>query len=273
MDNLSRDHAPNTCAATECGARTRDRSGHVARCRAALYCVLARTLSRPDDMLCAAICDGSLLLGVQEALAGAPPSHRDCLLLEWGLDLTSRDSLEAYGGAMAVEYTRLFSSGLLCPHYEADFVARDSFRSMHVIADVTNMYAIFGVKVAAGAAERPDHIAVELDFMHWLASKEAHAARQRQGGNIRLCRRAQGAFFERHLGRWGRAVARALRESTNVAFYRAVSQILERLLVAEATYLRMDLSAIEGGAVSLEDAAITNDTAKGACGGCSTCRG
>jgi hypothetical protein len=101
----------------------------------------------------------------------------------------------------------LFSTGLLCPHYEADFVAADSFRSMHIIADVARMYAAFGVRVANMAAERPDHIAVELEFMNWLASKEGYAAQHRQSGNVKLCRRAQRLFSGALglLGKGGRA--------------------------------------------------------------------
>ena len=243
--------------------------GRVARSRGALYSILARALSTPTATLCGTVSDGLFYTAVQEALAGAPALHRNCLDSGLALKLASDEDVEALSDTMLVEHTRLFSTGLLCPHYEADFVAADSFRSMHVIADVARMYAAFGVRVASGAAERPDHIAVELDFMNWLGSKEGHAAQQRQTGNVKLCRRAQRLFFREHLGCWGRAAARALREAAKLDFYQGIGELLERLLGAEAKFLRVDLNTIEmrGNAPAAGQHGKAAD--KSACGQCS----
>lgn len=246
-----------------------ERLERIARSRGALYSLLARAMSPPTTALCDAISEGLFCLAVREAMAGAPIFHRDCLDAELALKLAGDENAEALSDAMLVEHTRLFSTGLLCPHYETDFVAADSYRSMHVIADVARMYALFGVKVASLAAERPDHIAVELDFMNWLCSKEAHAAQKGQIGNVKLCRRAQRLFFRKHLGRWGNAAARAFREAAKLGFCQGIGELLERLLGAEAKFLRVQSDAIEARDNG-EAAGQHGKTAdKSACGECS----
>jgi TorA maturation chaperone TorD len=70
------------------------------------------------------------------------------------------------------------------------------------LADIAGFYRAFGVEITPGT-ERPDHIAVELEFMHLLAVKEVVAAGREDGGeHARICRDARATFFRDHLGRW-----------------------------------------------------------------------
>jgi TorA maturation chaperone TorD len=231
--------------------------------------MLARALSPPTRTLCTAIADGLFCLAVQEALARIPAVHRMRFDASLACKLAVGEDVDTLSDAMLIEYTRLFSTGLLCPHYEADFVAADSFRSMHIIADVARMYAAFGVRVANMAAERPDHIAVELEFMNWLASKEGYAAQHRQIGNVKLCRRAQRLFFQEHLGCWGRAAARTLREAAKLGFYQGIGELLERLLGAEAQFLHVELNTTEMQGHALASGQHVNAAEKSACEQCS----
>jgi putative dimethyl sulfoxide reductase chaperone len=107
------------------------------------------------------------------------------------------------------------------------------------------MYTAFGVRVSDAAHERPDHIVIELDFMNFLAAKEAHAARQGQSVKARLCRRAQKLFFRRHLGCWARAFAGDFGAAAHLDFHRRLGQLLEALILAEAEYLGTRLADIE----------------------------
>ena len=148
--------------------------GQVARCRAALYSFLAQALVPPGEELHLGLKEGLVRLGMAEALRGMTPLHRRHLepLVErvpMGEEAPSWDALRT-------EYTRLFATDLLCPHYEADYVIPDPFRVVHVIAELVSFYNTFGLQLAQGTRERPDYIAIELDFMNFLATKEALAA-------------------------------------------------------------------------------------------------
>jgi TorA maturation chaperone TorD len=253
-------------------------AGSVQRHRAMLYMILAQGLSTPTEPLCQALADDTFWAILRYALDGAPGPHRRRLnpaladgapgphrrRLDPALAAPpiQRNSLEA----LLIEHTRLFGTDLICAHYEADYVAAGSFRLVHVLADVSAMYAAFGVRVSDAAHERADHVVIELDFMNFLATKEAHAARLGRPVEARLCRRAQRLFFRRHLGCWGRAFAGNFGAAAHVDFYQRLPRLLEALIVAEAEYLAVRLADIE---VKREtDAQVAAADGQGVCGHC-----
>lgn len=217
--------------------------GRTARSRAMVYSILAQALSSPSEALCLAVREGALsaLLGV--ALEDAPPAHRR--MIEAGL-LESFTAIgdESLAGAILAEYTRLFSSNLHCMQYEADYLGRNAENSVHVIAAIASMYSTFGVRLADTVGERPDHIAVELDFMNFLAAKEAYASDRNQVANAGLCRRAQVYFLSKHLARWGSMFAGNLAQATTASFYRSICELLDRFLAAEARYFKIEISPV-----------------------------
>lgn len=218
--------------------------GRTARSRAMVYSILAQALSSPSDALCSAVREGALsvLLGV--ALDEAPPAHRR--MIEPGLleSFTSISGDESFPGAILAEYTRLFSSNLHCMQYEADYLGRNAENSVHVIAAIASMYSTFGVRLADTVGERPDHIAVELDFMNFLAAKEAYASDKSQVANAGLCRRAQVYFLSKHLARWGRMFASNLAQVTTEPFYRSICELLDRFLAAETRYFKIEITPV-----------------------------
>lgn len=95
------------------------------------------------------------------------------------------------------EYIRLFEVGPgrpPCPLYEG------SHRSgrMKIMEELVRFYAHFGLRAQAG--DLPDHLCAELEFMHYLAFKEAAALHS--GADSQPYRRAQRDFLQRHLNRW-----------------------------------------------------------------------
>lgn len=214
--------------------------GRAARGRAMIYSILAQALACPGEALCSGVAEGAFSALLGYALAEAPAGHRRAI----EADLVQSFTAGAEGGTFAtsilIEYTRLFSANLHCLQYEADYLARNSDNSVHVIAAIAGFYSTFGVRLAESAGERPDHIAAELDFMNFLAAKEAHAGISRQTANARLCRRAQVHFFGRHLSRWGSLFAGNLAEATTLPFYRSTCELLTRFLAAEAEYLGIE---------------------------------
>ncbi|MDO8616041.1 MAG: molecular chaperone TorD family protein [Dehalococcoidia bacterium] len=89
-----------------------------------------------------------------------------------------------------------------CPPYETEYTGAHVFMSVQQLADVAGFYRAFGVRLANGFRERPDHVAAELEFMYLLTFKEARALSRGEEENAGICRRAQARFLEEHLGRW-----------------------------------------------------------------------
>jgi putative dimethyl sulfoxide reductase chaperone len=212
------------------------------RSRAMIYSLLSQALSSPSAMLCDAVQEGIFFELVKFAIARTAPAHRRMI----AAGLVKSFSPAAHQGRFAedvmIEYTRLFSANLQCLQYEADYLGRNADNSVHVIAAIAGMYSTFGVRVTDGAGERPDHIAVELDFMNHLSSREAYALEKDQTENALLCRDAQAHFFSRHLSRWATSFADNLAEATTLPFYRSVCELLHSFLKAEGKYLGVVLS-------------------------------
>lgn len=79
----------------------------------------------------------------------------------------------------------------------------------HRLADLAAFYRAFGLEVDDAAAERHDHLCIELEFMSVLAAKEAYAIAE-QLDALEVVRDAQKNFLREHLGRWSPAFGRRL---------------------------------------------------------------
>ncbi len=213
--------------------------GHRARCRAIMYSFLAQALSAPAPSLCRAIENGALGPVLLRALEGTPARYRRKVALAC-LDKIAGATGKQPTAALEAEYTRLFALNVLCPQYEADYISTGAENAVHTIAKVARFYSALGLRVADGVGERPDHIALELDFMSFLAIKEAWASERDQRANAKSCRRAQTLFLSSHLWLWGATFARSLADATGFRFYLGVRELLEGWLAAEAQYLRIE---------------------------------
>ena len=225
----------------------------VARCRAMLYSVLAQSLSAPTRSLCDAVNHGEMSLLAEHAVAQLPASHTRGMdrvflkQLSWATEAGSAEDI------LGMEYTRLFALNVHCPQYEADYLGHNSFHWSQVISSVSSMYSVFGVQLGEGVAERPDHIAVELDFMNLLTAREARAREFNKRERTRVYRQAEKKFFASHLARWGVSFARRLREETRLDFYNGIGLLLETFLYAEGRRLKTELADPDVSAQTNDD--------------------
>src|SRR3972149_5214234 len=108
------------------------------------------------------------------------------------------------------------------------------------LADVAGFYRAFGLRVAAGFRERPDHIATELEFMQVLALKEARALARRDRAHAGICRRAQARFLQEQLGRWLAPYTAKLAAQDGEGFYARVAGLARDLVAQEAAQLGVE---------------------------------
>lgn len=133
------------------------------------------------------------------------------------------------------EYIRLFDVGprgtAPCPLYGGHYT-RDRLRTME---ELIRFYNFFGLRLTPGLM--PDHITVELEFMHYLAFKEGEP-----GEDTASYRRAQRDFIDRQLANWLPRLAASLRGQRPLPFYRSLTALVSRFLAADRAHLRGVLS-------------------------------
>jgi len=110
------------------------------------------------------------------------------------------------------------------------------FQQSDFLADLAGFYRAFGVE-AKERVERLDHISTELEFLYLVAFKEAHALRSGLAEGAQICRDAQAAFLEDHLGRWAPVFARRLERKDPDGPYGAAARMLLAFIAAEAKAL------------------------------------
>jgi TorA maturation chaperone TorD len=147
---------------------------------------------------------------------------------------------------LRAEYDRVF--GLVptkeCPPYETEYhPAAEAFLRSQQMADVAGFYRAFGLEPAHLTPERPDHVALELEFMAFLLMKKrlvggAGDELPDAADWVQVADAAQRDFFRDHLAWWVPAFAAGLRRLAGGAgLYTAVARVLAALLPVERSRL------------------------------------
>lgn len=162
------------------------------------------------------------------------------------------DVLEAHGGARAwaalapiadrqhraVEHRAVFGHVVAhgCPPYETEYGRRHVFGQSQDLGDIRGFYEAFGVRPRRGG-ERPDHVAVELEFLALLALKEAVALATGEAGRVDVCRDAARRFLADHAGRWLPALAGRIARRAPDTGYAALAALASDLAADHAREL------------------------------------
>jgi DMSO reductase family type II enzyme chaperone len=134
------------------------------------------------------------------------------------------------------EHRRVFGlTGSLC--YETEYGLPHEFRQSQELADLSGFYRAFGFNVGGKVRERPDHLAVELEFMCLLALKEAYAAEKGVVEHAEVSGDAQRKFIEGHLGRWIDLFAQSVALNAIDGPYLALARFASAFVAADAERL------------------------------------
>jgi DMSO reductase family type II enzyme chaperone len=135
------------------------------------------------------------------------------------------------------EYIRLFDVGAKgrppCALYEGEY--RSGGR-MQVMEELVRFYEHFGLALSTADRELPDHLSVELEFLHYLTFKEAAALER--GVDPGSYRRAERDFLTRHPSRWLPAMRAKAAEARAQASFRALIGAADEFVRADLAYLR-----------------------------------
>jgi DMSO reductase family type II enzyme chaperone len=141
---------------------------------------------------------------------------------------------------LQTEHRRVFGlTGSLC--YETEIGLPHEFRQSQEMADIAGFYQAFGFQVGGAVRERPDHLAVELEFMHVLALKEAFAVETEIAEHREVCVQAQRDFLGEHLGSWIELFPQGLAQVAGEGLYTSLARFAAAFIRADAKRLGVTL--------------------------------
>lgn len=127
--------------------------------------------------------------------------------------------------------------GSKCPPYATEFVpSKFEFQRSNMLADIAGFYHAFGLQTSTSHPDRPDHVALECEFLaqllqlQWQARQSASPEAESQE---EVCRSALERFLKEHVVWWFPAFARLLAHQDPGGFYEAVARFLSALVAAE----------------------------------------
>ena len=153
------------------------------------------------------------------------------------------NAFEAEGpDRLLVDYTHLFLGPVqvLAKPYESSWSGTDDSgpESIHTTME---LYREGGFDVSDDFHELPDHIAVELEYLYLLRSRENHG---RQTGNVDVTNKARGLrcrLLAEHLGRWTVPFTAEMKAGAETNYYRELADLT-------SSYVNLEL--VECGAVA-----------------------
>lgn len=205
------------------------RPAAVAFARAALYRLLATALAYPDADSAARLRGPCLQAGLRAGRHVDGAARAALRVLASALAALEPEAAER-AHALVFGHAR---SQRVVP-YESPYLTTNVFQETDALADVAAFYRAFAVEPSVRRPERPDHVVLELEFLHLLAFKEGHARRHHGADAVAVCAEAQATFLRAHLGRWGVAFFRALSAAAAETHYAALAGVGEAFLRAEA---------------------------------------
>jgi DMSO reductase family type II enzyme chaperone len=124
--------------------------------------------------------------------------------------------------AFEVGYVSTFDAGFPeppCPPYEGHY--NQKMERGEVMVEVSEFYRHFGLKMSQAPDKRelPDYLCAELEFLAFLAFKEAQAAHEGTAELLNGYRWAQADFLDRHMVGWLPAFQDRLAAEATMPFF------------------------------------------------------
>jgi DMSO reductase family type II enzyme chaperone len=205
--------------------------------RSTMYKLLSDGLGYPDKGFQKDLQDGSFLKRLGWTAEKLSSYKLDGDIKALGAVISKR-SCDAFFN-LASDHSRLFGIEQKgkCSPYELEYLPGPLFLKTHKLADIAGFYSAFGLEVGGKNKDRVDHVCVELEFMSFLALKEAYALSSDNGENVEICRDAQRKFLQDHLGRWVGALSEQINESRGSEFYATLGRLLNKFVPHDSRML------------------------------------
>lgn len=190
-----------------------------------LYLLLGRCFSYPEEGFAGSIQDKRMEDEIKDLVKGLPFEMNFM-----GIPSTSQDEIES-------EYINNFDMGGGRTLYESAYTGhRDDMCARDIYTDLLRFYEHFDIKLADKEKDYPDNLAVELEFMAYLAKKERDAIAH--GKDPVPYSLAQHDFLERHLNKWVHKLDERIQKRGKEPFYMGASAFLSEFIKKHLSYIR-----------------------------------
>jgi TorA maturation chaperone TorD len=225
-------------------ADVRARLAATAASRAHVYGILVTAFSEPDDDVCTALADGSLVADLSDAVAwlgvDADVYTRGVAMLRdvtvAGCTLTD----------LKVEFARLFTGPGLpaVGRFASQYLDEPGPGGVGRLGGEATEAAVAtyqaeGLAPRSTLREPADDIATELEFLAWLCSREHQEWASGSTDEARRLRRVADDFVRHHCALWWPAFVAACQAQAKIATYRAFAEVV-------AAHLTIELGARRG---------------------------
>lgn len=134
------------------------------------------------------------------------------------------------------------------PSYETAYSKHDVFRQGQIMADVAGFYRAHGLQQGGKRKDRPDGIGSQLEFLGFLAAKQAQALAEENHDAVDVCVETQRLFLADHVGAWAPDYGRRVAAVSTDPFFIAFGDFLTLWLETEMEYLDAVPSELDLGA-------------------------
>lgn len=206
--------------------KTRDEKGSAARSN--FYLCLSRIFTFPDQKIIETISDGIIQKELSLILRELPYPVNDNGFLQSDYNIPNVEEFQS-------NYIRVFDvspGGPPCPLYEGLYY----HDRRKIMEDLMRFYEHFGLKPDIRKNKLPDHISMELEFMHFLTFKETQAlGLQKECSSIL---RAERDFLERHPVQWIPQLIKKFDRAKPPEFYIELYKFLDEFLKSDLQYVK-----------------------------------
>jgi nitrate reductase assembly molybdenum cofactor insertion protein NarJ len=130
-----------------------------------------------------------------------------------------------------IEYSRILGGTGACADGEISY--RTASPSGLLLADIAGFYTAFGFPHPQGGEEKPDHIAVELEFVGFLYAKEALARNTEKTEEAQITQKGRNSFLQDHVSQWVSSFAEALASQDPEGFHTLAAKMVVRAVGEE----------------------------------------
>ncbi len=141
--------------------------------------------------------------------------------------------------ALLVDYTRLFlGPPPLAAPYGSIWLGGEGTVMQESTVALEGLYSEAGFEIDEELGERPDHVAVELEFLYLLTFKQNEARRAGEEVAIAGWDHLHGLFLRGHLAAWIGRFTAAVSGNAETSFYRELADLTARFAQVESARLQ-----------------------------------
>lgn len=143
---------------------------------------------------------------------------------------------------LAVDYTRVFigygvDSYSAAYPYESVYTSEKRLKMQEARDEVLAIYHAYGLAKNEGWRESEDHVAVELEFMQFMAERSAAALDEGDEERAAHLLAVQQGFLGDHLAAWAPMLTADVRRLAKTDLYQGLADLTDGFLAEDAAFL------------------------------------